>query len=121
MYVHFTQIPQRTSAMNVVARAEGVPAATLAVTLRSQLHEQDPSIAADVQLLEKRLHGLLSQDRLTMSVLSAFGMLSLLLAGLGVYSLLSFAVAARTREIGLRAALGAHPDQRLRETRSGSR
>lgn len=107
MYAHFPQIPQRTSAMNVVTRADGVPAATLAGMLRSELQEQDPLIAADVRLLEERLHGLLMQERLTMSVLSAFGALSLLLAGLGVYSLLSFAVAARTREIGLRAALGA--------------
>jgi ABC-type antimicrobial peptide transport system permease subunit len=67
----------------------------------------DSSLPVVPETLDERLGALMTERRLVMSVLSGFGTVSLLLAVIGVYALLSFAVALRAHEIGVRAALGA--------------
>jgi putative ABC transport system permease protein len=81
---------------------------TYASTLRNLVHEQAPTLALDsVMTMEDRVMTSLEKPRLYAVVLAWFGMLALLVAGVGLFGVLSFSIAQRTREIGVRSALGA--------------
>lgn len=77
-------------------------------TLRSLVHAQAPTLALDsVMTMEDRVMTSLEKPRLYAVVLAGFGVFALLVAGVGLFGVLSFSVAQRTREIGVRSALGA--------------
>jgi ABC-type antimicrobial peptide transport system permease subunit len=77
-------------------------------TLRSLVHEQAPTLALDsVMTMEDRVMTSLEKPRLYAVVLIWFGIVALLVAGVGLFGVLSFSIAQRTREIGVRSALGA--------------
>jgi predicted permease len=81
---------------------------TYVPTLRSLVHEQAPTVALDsVMTMEDRVMTSLERPRLYVVVLTGFGVFALLIAGVGLFGILSFSVAQRTREIGVRSALGA--------------
>jgi predicted permease len=81
---------------------------TVAESLRAQLKNLDPHLPLyNVKTLSAEIDESLIQERLVTWLLSAFGMLASLLTALGLYGVLTFSVARRTREIGIRVALGA--------------
>jgi putative ABC transport system permease protein len=99
--------------MTIVARTAGEPA-LVAPAIRNAIWSFDPLVApANVTTLEAMIDKSVASPRFTSVLLATFGGFALLLATIGVYGLLSYSVAQRTREIGIRVALGAARGQLL--------
>jgi putative ABC transport system permease protein len=97
----------------VVIRTQGTPGA-LGQSVRKQIQEIDrDALVGEPILFETLLARSLGQRRFYMLLLGAFASLALVLAGVGLYGVISYTVAQRTQEIGIRVAMGADPWQVL--------
>ncbi|HET7295433.1 MAG TPA: ABC transporter permease [Vicinamibacteria bacterium] len=116
VYVPILQIPQPVAVwlannMSFAVSTAGEPM-LLAEPLRRELRAVDPEVpAASVRSLDDALEASLAARRFALFLLNAFALFALFLAAIGTYAVTAQAVAARTREIGVRTALGASQGQ----------
>lgn len=109
MFFTYRQWTGSISELAYVIRANANPAA-LAPILRQILREEEPSLAIDsVMTMEDRVMQSLARPRTYAVLLGGFASFAMIIAAVGLFGVLSYMAAQRTREIGIRTALGAQP------------
>ncbi len=98
----------------VVVVRSSLPAAEMSRWIRGQVTELDPTLPVDIATLRDRVSKLADQPRFQTTLVGFFAAIGLVLAVIGLYGVMSFLVAQRTQEIGVRMALGASRGNILR-------
>jgi predicted permease len=97
-----------------VALRTSTTSLSMASTVRHELHDIDPNLPIlKIDTVDEQLYDILARDRVFATTASFFGVTVMLLACLGLYGVISYTVARRTNEIGIRMALGTTPGQVL--------
>jgi putative ABC transport system permease protein len=105
-YLPYMQRPDRLMNATVLVRTSG-DATSFANAIRETIRALDADVGVELTTLEHSVSESLAERRFILFVLCLFAGIALILAGIGIYGVVSFAVAQRTREIGIRVTLGA--------------
>jgi predicted permease len=120
VYVPVAQALEPSTRLTLAVQTSGDPT-TMLPAVRQAVHAIDSQILlSDVMTMDEQLDQSLLRERLLSSLSTAFGTLAIMLAMIGLYGLISYAVVRRRNEIGIRMALGATPAAIQRNTLTGA-